>query len=121
MARHGIIPAARSRVLSVLVVLSLPAALSAQPAFRVKDLNTTVSHGSGPLRIPDHDYWSSTGGFWAQEAVEVSGTVFFGVGNGIHGLELWKSDGTEAGSQIVKDICPGSCSSRPQHLTAAAG
>lgn len=116
MLRRGITPAVRCLVL---ILFTLPAALSAQPAFRVKDLNTTASHGSGSLRVPGPDYWSFTGGSWFQEAVEVAGTVFFGVGDGIHGLELWRSDGTEAGSRLVKDLCPGSCSSWPRHLTVA--
>ncbi|WP_310557364.1 ELWxxDGT repeat protein [Flavobacterium sp.] len=34
----------------------------------------------------------------------VNGTLFFTANNGINGSELWKSDGTEAGTVMVKDI-----------------
>ncbi len=37
----------------------------------------------------------------------VNGTLFFVAEDGVHGEELWKSDGTEAGTAIVKDIRPG--------------
>ena len=43
---------------------------------------------------------------------------------GRHSLELWKSDGTEAGTVLVKDINPGgggSAGSLPNHLTAVDG
>jgi ELWxxDGT repeat protein len=46
----------------------------------------------------------------------VSGTneIYFTADDGIHGRELWKSDGTESGTVIVKDMVPGSGSSEPQ-------
>jgi ELWxxDGT repeat protein len=54
----------------------------------------------------------------------VFGTLFFaaqGPGQGLLGVgggtELWKSDGTAAGTSLVKDINPGSISSNPMDLT----
>jgi RNA polymerase sigma factor (sigma-70 family) len=41
----------------------------------------------------------------------VNGTLFFAADDGMHGLELWKSDGTEAGTIMVKDLHPGPASS----------
>ena len=38
-----------------------------------------------------------------------------------HGMELWKSDGTAAGTVLVKDINPGTASSIPSFLTNVNG
>jgi ELWxxDGT repeat protein len=35
------------------------------------------------------------------------------------GLELWASDGTPAGTALLRDLCPGECSSSPRLLGAA--
>src|SRR5262249_54172160 len=63
---------------------------------------------------------------------EVNGTVFFAAADETHGTELWKTDGTAAGTGLVKDIHPGlespyagappvPASSAPADLTAVDG
>jgi trimeric autotransporter adhesin len=46
--------------------------------------------------------------------INVNGTVFFTATDDISGTELWKTDGTLGGTDMVKDIKPGSESSKPR-------
>jgi len=55
------------------------------------------------------------------QLVNINGTAFFGADNGINGNELWKSDGTPAGTVLVKDINPGLISSSIRNLTNVNG
>jgi len=43
--------------------------------------------------------------------------VFFRARTSTNGYELWQTDGTEVGTTMIADICPGSCSSTPRYLT----
>src|SRR5262245_6581774 len=51
----------------------------------------------------------------------ISGTAYFAATDGDHGRELWKSDGTAAGTALVADISPGPSSSQPYNLTVVDG
>jgi len=62
---------------------------------------------------------SFTTGFF--NVTTVNGTLFFMAQDASHGFELWKSDGTAAGTTMVADINPGAGSSAPQFLTNVNG
>ncbi len=47
----------------------------------------------------------------------IGSTLYFVTNDGIHGKELWKSDGTAWGTEMVKDIAEGLNSSTPHSLT----
>jgi ELWxxDGT repeat protein len=75
----------------------------------VKDIDPGVAQGGGSLSvIPSF-------------AVMADGTIYFNAMNAIGNLELWKSDGTEAGTVQVKDIRPGPLGSSPANITATPG
>ena len=66
----------------------------------VKDINTVPrSAGSAPA-----DY------------VTVGGLAFFSADDSLTGRELWRTDGTEAGTFQVLDACPGECSGSPRFV-----
>ncbi len=46
----------------------------------------------------------------------VGKTLFFTFADGMHGPELWKTDGTAEGTGLVKDILPGSAGSFPRQF-----
>jgi ELWxxDGT repeat protein len=54
------------------------------------------------------------------ELTNVNGTLFFAANDGTHGVELWKSNGTDAGTVLVKDIHPTGNSS-PDELINVGG
>lgn len=41
-------------------------------------------------------------------SVVMNGKLYYGFNDGVYGMELWETDGTEAGTKMVKDIYPGS-------------
>ncbi|MEA2560134.1 MAG: hypothetical protein QOH06_1638 [Acidobacteriota bacterium] len=79
--------------------------LQAQP-FLVEDIRT----GELPAEWPSDP-----------EFVDLGGIALFTAFDRIHGTELWRSDGTPGGTSLVRDVCPGICSSSPALLTVAAG
>jgi ELWxxDGT repeat protein len=76
----------------------------------VKDINPTTQRGGSSFPI---------------ELTNVGGTLFFTADDGVHGWELWKSNGTTADTVLVKDIKPSGGSlplgSLPLELTNVGG
>ena len=66
-----------------------PAADPSPPAPLLLDLNKGTGAGIGQ---------------WDPWAAEVLGTTVFFAGQDASGVELWKSDGTDAGTELVKNI-----------------
>jgi len=83
----------------------------------VKDIypgSTRVYDGYG-------GWWDFPNSSYASNLTNVNGTLFFTAYDGTTGQELWRSDGTAAGTVQVKDINPGSAGSSPSNLTAVNG
>ena len=66
----------------------------------------------------DIDYSASSDPY---NYVKVDEVTYFVANDGVHGEELWKTDGTPAGTSLVKDINAGSADSFPGGLTPADG
>ncbi len=77
--------------------------------------------GTFPLATVRLPYHASAGYFF--EMTATASRLFFAAGDneGGHGFELWTSDGTAAGTRMVRDIVPGKKSSGPAQLIAAGG
>lgn len=55
------------------------------------------------------DFQNNSGGFGPALFVEMGGNLYFVGDDGIHGWELWRSDGTVAGTYMVKDVREEEC------------
>lgn len=79
-------------------VIALTITTTAQVPVLVKDINPTGNSGVALLTC-------------------FGGEVYFSATDGANGIELWKTDGTETGTVMVKDINPGSGNGLPQNFT----
>ncbi|MBD2699003.1 T9SS type A sorting domain-containing protein [Spirosoma sp. BT702] len=56
-----------------------------------------------------------------EQLTNINGKLYFVADDGVHGKELWKSDGTEQGTVLVKDIIPGAVEGNVKNLTNMNG
>lgn len=60
---------------------------------------------------------SPDGGSDPRDLVRVGSLVYFTATDGVHGRELWATDGTDAGTRLIRDIYPGTTGSSPRRLS----
>lgn len=93
------------RTYGVLLLMTLrasPAYAGGNVPYLVKDINPT--------------------GFSSPEFMtKVGDRLFFNANDGIHGQELWVSDGTEVGTYMILDLIPGPDGSVPQRMAELNG
>lgn len=88
----------RFPILILLLTWSVVSILPADALVRlVKDINV-----SGPDGSSEPTYLHASGSM-----------VYFTADDGTHGAELWRTDGTESGTFMLKDLIPGGVGSRP--------
>ncbi len=71
--------------------------------------------------LQDLNRQTNFGGSTPDHLTAVGSTLFFTANTEPLGVELWKTDGTEAGTMVVKDIVPGVNGSEPLGLTNVNG
>jgi ELWxxDGT repeat protein len=71
----------------------------------VKDINPAAP---APTTDACSGEKSCRGSSWADDMTLVGKQVFFSANDGKHGVELWRTDGTNRGTKLVKDINPSS-------------
>jgi ELWxxDGT repeat protein len=74
-----------------------------------------TAEGTGIVKVINPGPPGSPGGLslYYSSLTNVNGTVFFTADDGTHGRQLWKSDGTDAGTMMVKAITSGGRSAFP--------
>lgn len=91
-------------IIVMMAILTLPLCIEANVTpFLVKDIHPGAEP-SAPASL-----------------TSAAGYLFFRADDGVHGLELWKSNGTAAGTQLVADIQPGPGHAVPGALTDVNG
>jgi len=98
------LPRARTAVVAVLALAA--ASLAAPPALADRAIDP-----------PGATVFTST----ATSGVEFGGYLYFAADDGVHGNELWRTDGTPAGTTLVKDFNVGNAHthSNPHEITVA--
>jgi len=76
-------------------------------------VHTFTNGTSSVALVKDIFTGSNPNGSSPQNFCVAGGNIFFTAQDQTHGSELWKSDGTAAGTVLVKDIRPGTSGGTP--------
>src|SRR3954447_9528325 len=95
------------RSFAILGLLAVLPVRGQAPAYLVKDINP--DHPAP--RIEDT----------VAESEGVGSLFYYAADDGTHGEEIWRTDGTPAGTFLLKDVCPGACTFLPRALTGSNG
>jgi ELWxxDGT repeat protein len=79
-----------------------------------------VTVDDAPIGSPVADV-NPNGGSNPGSLTAYNGQLYFAAEEGVHGRELWRTDGTAAGTSLVADINPQGASSSPSTLTVVGG
>jgi ELWxxDGT repeat protein len=85
------------------------------------DVNDTYVGSGLPAPILVKDINPGEGSSSAEMFESFNGAVYFRANDGLHGIELWKSDGTPEGTGLVADLRPGAANAVPGEITVAGG
>lgn len=104
--RPGVLPVCRSvSLLAAFLFTVLAGSAGAQEPTFVKDLRPGAASDSSNPYPADFSFSDPA------ERGDPDGHFFFWADEGLHGRELWRTDGVDGSQQLVTDICPGPCSS----------
>jgi ELWxxDGT repeat protein len=106
MLNNYFLRGARKRFWHLVWCLLASSLAAAQPTL-VKDIATS---GTDPL--------TGANSFKPNSLTGVNGVVYFSAFDPVNGRELWRSDGTAAGTFMLRDIVPGATGSEPANLAA---
>ncbi|HEY8022898.1 MAG TPA: ELWxxDGT repeat protein [Thermoanaerobaculia bacterium] len=102
---HAARRSSSTAILCAVLILAALSPLAAAPRL-VKDLDTVPARSQGFVDDP---------------GVAAGGVLYFTASDPAHGIELWRSDGTAAGTYRLTDVCAGPCDGHPLSLAAAGG